>query len=369
MNRPVTFFIAFVALFLFASPAVAGEVWLGPDGNDDRDGRSRETAVASGQRAVELAKPGDRVRLAEGTYGPLQFDRLRGTADAPIVIAPSDDAPDRPADEHHSVRLTSGRLNSGTGLLLTRCEHVVVRGLEITNSQKGTSLSSCQHCRIEDNFVHQLGQEAIHVGRGTTNSGDDQFVGPASHHVQVLRNRVAATGRVTAIYGEGIYIGTGAILGDDSHDILIEDNVLSDISAEAIELKPGTTRLTVRGNQISDTHHQYNAAITVCVEGTTGPSGEYLIENNTIRDVRKVRYSVAAIAIGHGNATIRGNRIADVDGAGIQVYRRFQNPDALLVTIEGNTIERTAGPPVQLHHGNCGQGDMLLKATVTVASD
>ncbi|TWT48008.1 hypothetical protein Pla22_50080 [Rubripirellula amarantea] len=339
-------------------------IWLTPNGDDANSGKSVTNGVASGKRAAELASPGSRIVVAEGRYSPLRFEGLKGSESAPILI----EAQNRSEGSESGTVVSSGNFKGGTGLTLVKCQHVILSGFEVTKTQKGIGVHSCSHCIIKDNWLHDLGQEAIHVGRGPTNSGDNPFTGPESHHVRVANNKISSTGKSIAIYGEGIYIGTGAIRGDHSHDIVVEDNVLTDISAEAIELKPGTYNLIVRGNKISNTHHEYNAAITVCVEGTTSNNGNYLIENNVIRDIKKVRYGVAGIAIGHGNAIIRNNQISDIDGGiGIQVYRRFQNEDALKVELTNNTVRANGvGDSITLHYGNCGLKDSPLKANVSL---
>ncbi len=311
---------------------------------------------------VDDASPGDRIVFADGEYRPITVGGLHGTAEEPIVIE---------AANALKASFSSGHRNRSTGVTLVDCHHVVVRGLVVRDTQKGIHVHACTHCVVEDCHVYDLGQEGLHVGRGETNTASAGFAGPASHHITLRNNRVERTGLVTAIYGEGIYIGTGAVLGDDSHDIVVEGNTLRDISAEAIELKPGTYNLVVRNNDIARTHHEYNGAITACVEGTPSRSGNYLIENNRIRDVRKVRYSVVGIAIGHGNAVIRCNVISNVDGGvGIQTLRRFQNPDAIRIEIVDNII-RTDGPgdPITLHQGNTGREDLPLRADVILTGN
>lgn len=78
-------------------------------------------------------------------------------------------------------------------------------------------------------------------------------------------------------------------------------------NTEGSQLKPETFRVVVRGNQVFDAHHEDNTATMVSVEGSESPSGDYLIENNRIWNIRQVKHSVAGVAFGHGNAIIRNN--------------------------------------------------------------
>lgn len=337
--------------------ASAADVWVSTSGDNKNSGDGPSTALASVEVAAGKAKPGDRIVLADGVYRPIKLVGLKGAAGKPIVMTTANTG---------KVTITLDRLDQGVAITLEQCEHVTVDGFHITKLMKGIDVKSSRHCRVLNNSISELGQEAIHVGRLHTYDGTEKFLGPASEHVEVIGNKINGTGKHAAVYGEGIYIGTGAFRGDDTHDILIERNTLTDISAEGIEIKPGTTRATVRGNLISNTHHEYNGAITVSVEGVKDSNGEFLIENNRIWNIRKVKHSVAGIAIGHGDAVIRNNLIWNVEGGiGIRVYETFSNPKALNVQIERNTV--IAGSPAEsilLHSGNSGGEASGLKARV-----
>jgi hypothetical protein len=346
------------------SPVRTDCLWLSPNGNDQNAGMSPDRPLRTAAAVLGKATPGMHIRLLAGTYPPLKFVGLRGAKEAPITLEPAEDAVD-------SVTLTTQRQDGGIGLELEKCEHVIVQGIRIANSQKGIDVQSCTHCIIRDNTIENLGQEGIHVGRLHTWDGSEKFLAPASGDVQVIGNRIMGTGKHAAVYGEGIYIGTGAFRGDDTHDVVVEGNVLSDISAEGIEVKAGATAVVIRGNLISDTHHEYNAAITVSVEGSSGPSGKYVIENNRIWNIRKIKHSVAGIAIGHGDAVIRNNLIWNIEGGiGIRVYETFSNPRALNVIIERNTV--VAGGPgesILLHSGTGGAEPSRLKARVRLQAN
>ena len=165
------------------------------------------------------------------------------------------------------------------------------------------------------------------------------FLGVAAQSCDVIGNTIRDTGNVTAGYGEGIYIGTGAFDGDDTHDVFIGYNQLDSIRAEGIELKPFAYNLVVRGNLITNSSHAYNAAITVAVEPRDFQDGNYLIEDNRIYNYQSTQYSVAGIDIGHGNAVIRNNVIWVIDtGHGIRTYTSFVSLGSRDVTINNNTV-------------------------------
>lgn len=343
-----------------AEPAVNATILhVSPTGNDAHSGESPTQALKTPAAAVARATAGTIVRFDAGSYPPLKISGKTGTAEKPIVFEAE------PGKERQAL-FTSGKLEGGTAVQVELSSHVHVRNLCLTNSQKGICFDSVSHGSMQNNLVQNLGQEALHVGRLHTFDGSKKFLGPPSEHVLVRGNQVSGTGKVKAVYGEGIYIGTGAFSGDDTHDIRIEDNTLTDIGAEGMEIKPGTYNIIIRRNAISNTHHEYNAAITVAVEGSQSPNGNYLIEDNLIWQIKKVRHSVSGIAIGHGNAVIRNNIIWAVEGGiGIRVYATFASPEALQVTITNNTVPTgPGGPKIALHNGTTGGSPSALKALV-----
>ena len=63
-----------------------GVIYVSPDGSDMLRGRSLESAVATIQRAAELAIPGDTVLIAPGTYRERVRVRRGGRPGAPVVF-------------------------------------------------------------------------------------------------------------------------------------------------------------------------------------------------------------------------------------------------------------------------------------------
>jgi hypothetical protein len=85
-------------LLIILSPA-ASRAWSGPatyyvspTGSDTAAGTRHASPLATIQRAVDLARPGDRVELAAGVYMQDVISRRDGAEAAPIVIAGPPDA-------------------------------------------------------------------------------------------------------------------------------------------------------------------------------------------------------------------------------------------------------------------------------------
>lgn len=344
------------------SASTSQAIYVAITGDDSNSGDSPDQSLKSPAAAVAKAAAGTIVYFAAGTYPSLKIVDKHGTATAPIVFRPL-------AGQERQATFSSGKLDAGIAVLVEKCSYVELRGLRAADSQKGFDLQSVTHVVLEGSSAENIGQEAIHVGRKHTYDGTNQFLAPASENVRIAGNVVRGTGKAAATYGEGIYVGTGAFPGDDTHAVVVEGNTLTDIAAEAVEVKPGTYDVAVRRNVISDTHHEYNGAITVAVEGTPTQDGKFVIEDNLIWNIKKIKHSVAGIAIGHGNAVIRNNIIWEVDGGvGINVYAVFANPQALGVTIANNTIICSEGdkPRILLHESTAGREPSMLRADVKV---
>jgi hypothetical protein len=335
--------------------------FVSPAGNDERAGTSLANAWRTPSKAAGAARAGDVICFDAGTYAPLSVRNKQGTSTAPIVF--------RGIEGKARPVFTTADATRGTAIALRDVSYTEIRGLSARTSQKGIVCETCTRVRIEDNLVEDVGQEAIHVSRPRTYDGSNRFLGGPSEYIDILGNRVRRTGLQNADWGEGIYVGTGAFGGDDTHDVLVERNHLSDIKAEAIELKCFTYKTTVRRNLVHDVEHSFNGAIVVCAEPMNAPDMQFVIEDNRIHGVRSRQYSVAGINIGHGSGVVRNNVVWDVQGGkGVRILTTFGNPNARTVRLENNTVWATGGANISLHDGNNGTG-ANLRGSITLASN
>lgn len=290
-------------------------VFVSPRGNDARNGRTPESAVASSARALGMAKPRDVLCFAEGTYSPLVIRRVRG----PLVIRTL------PGAEHRAI-FTNRTLAYGDAVTVESSTDVQLFDLRLERAQRGVAVWNSSFVRIEGVEIEGVGQEAIHVGR-------------QSHHCDVIGNSVRYTGKVTAKYGEGLYVGTGRRPGDATHDVFIAYNEFDSVRAEGIELKPYTFNHVVRGNTVSRCSTTLHAAIAVAVQPASFGDGNVLVEDNRILAFSTTEPSIAGIAIGHGRTIVRNNEVHAIEGGvGIRVH-----PTDDEVWIERNTVWVSGG--------------------------
>lgn len=189
------------------------------------------TALAA---ALAGAGPGTVIHLLPGRYpGQVQVT-VRGTAEAPVWVCGP-----------RSAVLDGGGPTRNGGLRIADSAHLVVAGLTVRSSQKGVSVLASTAVVLADLSVSQIGEEAVHLKFGTTDS-------------VVIGNSIDHTGLVTPAYGEGVYVGTDRLnwcawtaCGPDRSDRnRIERNSIRATAAEPIEVKEGTADGVVSGNTI-----------------------------------------------------------------------------------------------------------------------
>ena len=304
-----------------------------------------------------------RVRLNRSRDPPLVIKGVLGTVAAPLVFRTEPGA-------RSLATFTSGTLDRGAGASLADVDHVHLYDLRLTRALVGLACTGCAHVRVEGLTVEELGQAGVHIGRHRTGGEAPRFVGSASHHCDVVGNTIRNTGLATARYGEGVYIGTGGLQGDQTHHILVAGNHVLDTRAEGIEIKAHTHHVVVRDNVVEGGSHFFHGAITVGAQAFDAPDGHYLIEGNRVHGFRATEGgTVAGIAVGHGTTVVRGNVVWDIDGGwGIRLTTTFANPEARDVRLEDNTIWTPGGgPSLALAHGDerTGMTDGLARATLS----
>jgi hypothetical protein len=184
------------------------------------------------QGALDAAAPGDRIELRPGIYSGNFVATVSGTPDARIVLCGTAE----------SV-LDGGDVEDGYVLHLDGAQYWQLSGFTVTNGQKGVMADGTVGSVIENLTVTRIGDEAIHLRRFST---DNLVVG----------NRISDTGLRREKFGEGIYVGTAEsnwcdisdCQPDNSDRNVIEGNTISAVTAEAVDVKEGTSSGIVRGN-------------------------------------------------------------------------------------------------------------------------
>ncbi len=188
------------------------------------------------ESAVANIKAGTVIRMNPGTYtAPWSTAvKAKGTSSAPVWICGS-----------RSAVLTGKGVATNGGFRVDQSSYLRISGMTVRGSQKGISVMNSNHVAVSDVLVEHVGQEAVHLKNNTSDS-------------VVVANTIRETGLQTAMYGEGVYVGTSKLnwcayngcKADASNRNAIVSNNISNTSSEPIDLKEGAVDGTVWGNTV-----------------------------------------------------------------------------------------------------------------------
>lgn len=280
---------------------------------DGSEGRPFPTV----QAALDLARPGDIVRMAPGEYaGPISTVRS-GMRGRPIQIT------------------SNGAVISGSGegrLLTISHDHIEVRGLELRDADKLVWIEGAAGVKIVGNTLATADGECLRVKAN-------------AHGNEIAGNSISGCGGTEFDLdndrknGEGIYIGTAPeqrVAGepDTSSANLIRGNRIS-TPGECVDIKEDAFLNVVVGNTCSGGQDDDSGAISA--RGVLTVIANNVVESN----------SGAGIRLGGDDeldgvgSVVVGNRIADNRGVGIKIMRQ---PQAICDnSLDGNALGQVGG--------------------------
>jgi hypothetical protein len=292
-----------------ASPAVPVRTCDGPNVVDVADAHGL-------QQALDHAGPGQVVRLADGRYEGAFVASADAPADAPIQLCGG-----------RGAILDGGATDGGYTLHLSGASHWVVWGFTVTGGQKGVMVDAGVGNRIESLLVTSMGDEAIHL---RTNSTDNAVVG----------NSIRDTGLREPKYGEGIYVGTAEsnwcqltdCEPDRSDRNLVEANDIAGTTAEAVDIKEGTSDGVLRGNVFD------GSAMTESDSWVDVKGNDWTVEGNAGTSSPGDGFQVHEVVDGWGRGTVfRGNAVDAAPGLAINVAGPSTIRDDTTVACDNDT--------------------------------
>ncbi len=270
------------------------------------------------EQALEDARPGASIRIADGIYTG-EFKTTRdGSAAKPIYLCGS-----------RNAVLDAGAIKGGYALHFDGATHWRVDGFTVRNGQKGVMVDAGRGIALQNLLVERIGDEAVHLRTGSSGN--------------VVRGlTIRDTGNRKPKYGEGVYIGTAEsnwceytdCKPDPSNNNFILNNRISDTTSESVDIKEGTSGGVLNGNTF-DGSTMTEGDSWVDVKGNG-----WLISGNTGVDSRADGYKVIEILDGWGwrnlfsanKSTVRG------DGYAINVTKRHSGN-----VVRCNNTARNAG--------------------------
>ncbi|TDW95327.1 aryl-phospho-beta-D-glucosidase BglC (GH1 family) [Kribbella pratensis] len=236
--------------------------------------------------ALTAAKPGDTIKLADGTYTGNFKTTVDGTSSAPITLTGSSNA----------VLQAGG----GYGLHLDGASYWNVKGITVTGGQKGIMIDGATHVTIDGVTVHGLDMEGVHFRNSST-------------YGVIKNSRIYDTGNDGRGMGEGVYVGSAGGTSDKSDRVQILGNTIGpDVGGEAVDVKEGTTGGLVSGNSFDGrglTGANYDDS-WIDVKGNN-----YVIENNTGKNTTNNGYETHTQQSGWGCGTVFRGNTSDLTGA------------------------------------------------------
>jgi parallel beta-helix repeat protein len=247
-------------------------------------------------KALASAKPGEKIALKAGSYVGNFVAATSGTKAQPIVLCGSS-----------SAILDGGDQSKNYVFHIDHANYWTLSGFSVTNGQKGVVADGTTGSIITGLTVHAIGDEGIHL---RDNSVANTVTG----------NTVSGTGLLKAKYGEGIYIGSAKsnwcsysnCQPDRSDRNLIENNTISNTTAENVDIKEGTTGGILKGNSFNGTGMVEDGGDSwVDVKGNswtiTGNHGVHSINDG---------FQTHQILDGWGTDNVFSDNVAAVDGPG-----------------------------------------------------
>lgn len=302
----------------YAAANVARTITVSPFAGDTLQ-VSTATAL---QDALNYARPGNVIVMADGVYSGKFVIPATANGDAcnPIVLWGTQNAV-----------LDAGTMTTGYVLYLQGC-YWQLRNFVIRNGLKGLMCDYASYNVIDSISVHDIGTEGIHFRRFS------------SHNI-LKNSTVYNTGTVTPDYGEGVYIGSAVsnwgtytnYLPDNCDSNVLSNNIIGpNVSAECVDIKEGTTGGSVYGNTFNATGisglHFADSWIDAKgnnyrIEGNTGfnPTGSPFLHG--------FQTHVAASGWGNNNVFKNNTAVVNAPGYGFEI-----NQSGSAGTATGNKV-------------------------------
>jgi nitrous oxidase accessory protein NosD len=280
------------------------------------------------QRALDEAAPGLVIRLADGRY--------EGTFTATAAARP--DAPIRLCGGRGAI-LDGGEVDDGYTLHLSGASHWHLLGFTVTGGQKGVMVDAGVGHRIEGLLVTSVGDEGVHL---RTHSTDNVVIG----------NTIRDTGLRKPKFGEGIYVGSAEsnwcqltdCEPDRSDRNLIQANDIAGTTAEAVDIKEGTSDGVLRDNVFD------GGALTDVDSWVDVKGNGWTVVGNTGTTSPGDGFQVHEAVDGWGRDTgFSGNTATDVKGYGLNVAGPREMRDSTTVSCDN----RAEGAPEGLSNVPC----------------
>ena len=239
-----------------------------------RDGSSQANAFGSLQDAVALLRAGDTLLVMDGLYdvssSPLIQPANSGTAGNYITIQAAPGA--TPIIDGGNAELLSGGLINIANKQYIRIEGLTVRNVDDGVEGIGIYVENSQHIQIVGNTVSHTDSSGIQV---FTKTGPG-FPGSRTTDILIDGNEVFDTNRggpnemITVANADNVIVSNNRV----------HDNGGGDTGGEGIDIKQGSTNVTVIGNEIYNIVNRPG----IYIDAWDADTGNIRVTGNIIHD-------------------------------------------------------------------------------------
>jgi hypothetical protein len=247
------------------------------------------------QAALDTARPGTVIGLADGVYEGTFAATGAGTGNAPIWVCGGRDAV-----------LRGPGADDGTVFHLRQARFWRLQGFTVRDGKKGIMADDTSDSVLQDLTVTGIGDEAVHLRTHST--------------ANVVRGlTISDTGLREEKFGEGVYVGSAesnwcdlTACGPDRSDRnVVVGNTISRTTAEAVDVKEGTTGGVVADNTFDGAGLRGDADSWVDVKGNG-----WLVQANRGTAAVKSGFEVNVAVEGWGTGNTFDANVADLRGSG-----------------------------------------------------
>lgn len=312
-----------------------GAVYVDPAGDDDAPGTA-ERPLRTVSAGLERARPGERVLLRTGVYPDWAEGAPRGTARAPITVAPAPGA--RPVITH--------------GFKLNGAAYVRVAGLTFDGATNpagfGTSIWRSHHVEFARNTIRGYGRPGGSNVQGI-------LINDGASDIRLIGNDISDLGAVDR-HDHGIYCASG-------RRVVIANNVIRDMrQGYGVHLFGDCDGVTIVHNTI---FNSMASGVTIGGNDERGTADRVLVAGNIVAGHRNEAtgdqgWAVTTYQPGRG-VVVRDNLLWDnargtdadeqVSCAGCRVSRNVA-ADPRFLDVGRRDFRLRAGSPALMRAGN-----------------
>jgi hypothetical protein len=274
--------------------------------------------------ALAAATPGQTIVLADGVYVGNFSLKATGTSSAGVRITGS-----------RNAILDGGSVSSGYVLHLDKADYAEVDGISIRNGQKALVVDQSTHTTLTNLDLHTTGEEILLLRNYSSDN-------------TVSNNQVHDSGRSTAGYGEGVYVGlsesnwsspgqsrtNGGPDTSDRNQIL--GNHIYGTMAENVDIKEGTTGGLIANNSFDSTgmsgSNYADSWVDIAGNGYTVRNNSGVNPSGALLD----GYQTHTILSGWANNNVFMDNVSAVNAAGYGF--NIQTPSSGNVVYTSNTV-------------------------------